>query len=86
MALDTNDKTPQKGVWKSGKGKGRRHTKGRQLQDTAWEDVRSLLGDAPRRADLLIEHLHKIQDTHGCLSAAHLRALAEEMRMSMAEV
>jgi formate dehydrogenase len=44
------------------------------------------LRDAPRRADLLIEHLHKIQDTYGHLSAAHLRALAEEMRMSMAEV
>lgn len=86
MALDTADKSPRKGVWKSGKGKGRRHTKGRQLQDDAWAEVRGLLGDAPRRADLLIEHLHKIQDAYGHLSAAHLRALAEEMRMSMAEV
>ncbi|MEM9639490.1 MAG: NAD(P)H-dependent oxidoreductase subunit E, partial [Pseudomonadota bacterium] len=86
MALDTTDKASQKGVWKSGKGKGRRHTKGRQLQDQAWDEVRELLGDAPRRADLLIEHLHKIQDSFGHLSAAHLRALAEEMRMSMAEI
>ena len=86
MALDTTDKASQKGVWKSGKGKGRRHTKGRQLQDQAWDEVRGLLGDAPRRADLLIEHLHKIQDSFGHLSAAHLRALAEEMRMSMAEI
>ncbi|WP_300013357.1 NAD(P)H-dependent oxidoreductase subunit E [uncultured Roseobacter sp.] len=86
MALDTADKSPKKGVWKSGKGKGRRHTKGRQLQDQAWDEVKALLGDAPRRADLLIEHLHKIQDHYGHLSAAHLRALAEEMRMSMAEV
>ncbi|WP_298973493.1 NAD(P)H-dependent oxidoreductase subunit E [uncultured Roseobacter sp.] len=86
MALDTADKSPRKGVWKSGKGKGRRHTKGRQLQDDAWEAVKTLLGDAPRRADLLIEHLHKIQDHFGHLSADHLRALAEEMRMSMAEV
>ncbi|WP_187430218.1 hypothetical protein ROLI_008420 [Roseobacter fucihabitans] len=86
MALDTADKTPRKGVWKSGKGKGRRHTKGRQLHDEAWDEVRTLLGNAPRRADLLIEHLHKIQDRFGHLSAAHLRALAEEMRMSMAEV
>ncbi|MGZ2257006.1 NAD(P)H-dependent oxidoreductase subunit E [Roseobacter sp. A03A-229] len=86
MALDTADKSPRKGVWKSGKGKGRRHTKGRQLQDDAWAEVRGLLGDAPRRADLLIEHLHKIQDAYGHLSAAHLRALAEEMRISMAEV
>lgn len=86
MALDKADTSPRKGVWKSGKGKGRRHTKGRQLRDDAWDEVRALLGDAPRRADLLIEHLHKIQDAHGHLSAAHLRALAEEMRMSMAEV
>jgi len=81
MALDD-----RKGVWKSGKGKGRHHTKGRQLDDAALVDVQSLLGDQPRRADLLIEFLHLIQDAHGCLSAAHLRALAEDMRMSQAEV
>ncbi|MGC1506593.1 MAG: NAD(P)H-dependent oxidoreductase subunit E [Sulfitobacter sp.] len=90
MALDQHDKAagkgPEKGVWKSGKGKGRHHTKGRQLVDGPWEEVRALLGDMPRRADLLIEFLHLIQDAYGCLSAAHLRALAEEMRMSMAEV
>jgi formate dehydrogenase len=86
MALDTQDKTPPKGVWKSGAGKGRRHTKGRQLDDDALAEVRDLLGDAPRRRDLLIEHLHRIQDAKGHLSAAHLRALAEEMRLSMAEV
>jgi formate dehydrogenase len=86
MALDQGGKTPQKGVWKSGAGKGRHYTKGRQLDDRALEDVRNLLADAPRRRDLLIEHLHKIQDRFGHLSAAHLRALAEEMRLSMAEV
>ena len=90
MALGNQKKTagdgPQKGVWKSGKGKGRTHTKGRQLDDTALDEVRALLGDKPRRADLLIEHLHLIQDEYGHLSAAHLRALAEEMRLSMAEV
>ncbi|MDF1735743.1 MAG: NAD(P)H-dependent oxidoreductase subunit E [Minwuia sp.] len=76
----------RKGVWKSGKGKGRRTPKGRQLDDSALQDVRTLLGDRPRRRDLLIEHLHLIQDRLGHLSAAHLRALAEEMRLSMAEV
>ncbi len=90
MALDNqnkaNGKSPEKGVWKSGKGKGRTHTKGRQLHDQAWDEVRALLGDKPRRADLLIEHLHLIQDEYGHLSAAHLRALAEELRLSMAEV
>ena len=80
------DKKNGKGVWKSGKGKGRVRPKGRALEDQAWDEVRALLGNCPRRADLLIEFLHLIQDAHGHLSAAHLRALAEEMRMSMAEV
>ncbi|WP_299967451.1 NAD(P)H-dependent oxidoreductase subunit E [uncultured Roseobacter sp.] len=86
MALDRTGQAPQKGVWKSGKGKGRRHTKGRQLNDAAWEEVRALLGETPRDRDLLIEFLHLIQDRFGHLSAAHLRALAEEMRLSMAEI
>ncbi|HKL65370.1 MAG TPA: NAD(P)H-dependent oxidoreductase subunit E, partial [Roseovarius sp.] len=60
--------------------------KGRQLDDRPWEEVRALLGDAPRRRDLLIEYLHLIQDEYGHLSAAHLRALAEEMRIAQAEV
>jgi NADH:ubiquinone oxidoreductase subunit F (NADH-binding)/NADH:ubiquinone oxidoreductase subunit E len=81
MALDDG-----KGVWKSGRGKGRKTPKGRQLDDAAWAEVRALLGDRPRSRDLLIEHLHLIQDAHGHLSAPHLRALAEEMRLSMAEV
>ncbi len=75
-----------KGIWKSARGKGRRTPKGRQLDDGALADVRALLGDAPRRRDLLIEFLHKVQDAYGHLSAAHLRALAEEMRISQAEV
>ena len=60
--------------------------KGRSVDPSAREDVRTLLGDAPRRRDLLIEHLHKIQDRYGHLSAAHLVALAAEMKMAMAEV
>jgi len=81
MALDN-----RKGVWKSGKGKGRHRPKGRQLDDAAWAEVRALLGDQPRRRDMLIEFLHLIQDAYGCLSAAHLRALAEELRLGQAEV
>ena len=81
MALDQ-----RKGVWKSGQGKGRRTPKGRQLDDAALAEVQALLGDRPRRRDLLIEFLHLIQDAHGHLSAAHLRALAEEMRLAQAEV
>jgi len=81
MALDERI-----GVWKSGKGRGRKTPKGRQLDDAALARVRDLLGQTPRRRDLLIEFLHLIQDAEGCLSAANLRALAEEMRLSMAEV
>jgi NADH:ubiquinone oxidoreductase subunit F (NADH-binding)/NADH:ubiquinone oxidoreductase subunit E len=81
MALDE-----RKGVWKSGKGKGRHTPKGRQLEDQPWQEVQDLLGAAPRRRDLLIEYLHLIQDRFGHLSAAHLRALAEELRIAQAEV
>ena len=75
-----------KGVWKSGKGRGRKTPKGRQLEDQAWDEVRALLGVGPHRRDLLIEYLHLIQDRYGCLSAPHLRALAEELRIGMAEI
>ncbi len=74
------------GVWKSGRGKGRTTPKGRQVSGAASADIRGLLGSRPRRRDLLIEHLHLIQDEYGSLSAAHLRALAEEMRLAQAEV
>ncbi|MEP1963414.1 NAD(P)H-dependent oxidoreductase subunit E [Tateyamaria sp.] len=84
MALDESQKG--KGVWKSGKGKGRVRPKGRALEDQPWDEIRHLLAGLPRRRDLLIEFLHLIQDAYGHLSAAHLRALAEEMRLSMAEV
>lgn len=68
---------------------GRRNNarpKGRQLDDTALADIRALLRDRPRRRDLLIEFLHLVQDRYGCLSAAHLRALAEDMKLSQAEI
>jgi formate dehydrogenase len=68
------------------KRKARSTPKGRQVNPQALEEVRALLGDAPRRRDLLIEHLHKINDRYGHLSAAHLAALAQEMRLAMAEV
>ena len=64
----------------------RRTPKGRQLDTAALDEVRALLIDKPRRRDLLIEHLHLIQDKYGHLSAAHLAALAAEMKMAQAEV
>jgi len=54
--------------------------------EAALDEVRRVLGDAPRRRDLLIEHLHRIQDAFGHLSARHLAALAHEMRLAPAEV
>src|SRR6202162_5122923 len=71
---------------RGGKGGVRSKPKGRGVDPKAREDVLAVLGDAPRRRDLLIEHLHKIQDCYGCLSASHLVALAAEMKMAMAEV
>jgi formate dehydrogenase beta subunit len=68
------------------KQRARTTPKGRAVDPRAREEVRALLGDAPRRRDLLIEHLHRIQDRFGCLAAAHLVALAAEMKMAMAEV
>ena len=60
--------------------------KGRQVDLRALEDVRALLGDRPRRRDLLIEHLHLLQDCVGHLYAPHLVALASEMGLALAEV
>jgi formate dehydrogenase beta subunit len=71
------------------KGKGPRVRpipKGRAVDAEARQQVASLIGDSPRRRDLLIEYLHLIQDHFGCLSAPHLVALAAEMKMAMAEV
>jgi formate dehydrogenase beta subunit len=71
-------------------GEGRKRAKstpkGRQIDPTAAHEIEQLLGDRPRRRDLLIEYLHLIQDTYRQISAAHLAALADEMKLSFAEV
>src|SRR5437667_7316100 len=71
-------------------GEGRKRAKatpkGRQVDPQATEEIALLLGDRPRRRDLLIEHLHLIQDTYKQISAGHLAALADEMKLSFAEV
>jgi formate dehydrogenase len=64
----------------------RRTPKGRQVDPQALAEVRALLGESPRRRDLLIEHLHLIQDEYGHLSATHLAALAAEMKLALTEV
>src|SRR5262245_33578419 len=78
--------SPKSGNGAGGKRRARKTPKGRQIDPTALDEVRALLGDAPRRRDLLIEHLHLIQDRYGHLSAAHLAALATEMQLAQTEV
>jgi NADH:ubiquinone oxidoreductase subunit F (NADH-binding)/NADH:ubiquinone oxidoreductase subunit E len=70
----------------SGRRRGADHPKGRQVEPTALADVQALLGERERRRDLLIEHLHLLQDHFGCLHARHLAALAEQMRLALVEV
>jgi formate dehydrogenase beta subunit len=70
----------------SGRRRGPDHPKGRQVEPAALAEVQALLGDRERRRDLLIEHLHLLQDHFGCLHARHLAALAEEMRLALVEV
>jgi formate dehydrogenase beta subunit len=64
----------------------RQTPKGRQVDPRALDAVRALLGGRPRRRDLLIEFLHLIQDRYGHISAPHLAALADEMKLAQAEV
>ncbi len=87
-----NDRTAQSGK-AARQGRARRSLKGRQVDPKALGEVQALLeeerrqtGVAPCRRDLLIEHLHRIQDRYGHLCAAHLAALAGEMRLSLTEV
>jgi NADH:ubiquinone oxidoreductase subunit F (NADH-binding)/NADH:ubiquinone oxidoreductase subunit E len=70
----------------SGRRRGPDHPKGRQVDPAALAEVAALLGERERRRDLLIEHLHLLQDHFGCLHARHLVALAEEMHLALTEV
>jgi NADH:ubiquinone oxidoreductase subunit F (NADH-binding)/NADH:ubiquinone oxidoreductase subunit E len=70
----------------TGRRKPKRTPKGRQVDQEALTQVLELLGDRPRRRDLLIEHLHLLQDRYGHLKAAHLAALAFEMKLALTEV
>src|SRR3978361_355832 len=71
-------------------GEGRRRAKstpkGRQVDPQALPEIEQLLGDRSRQRDMLIEHLHLIQDKYHQISAAHLAALADEMKLAFAEV
>ena len=71
---------------KSSRGKGRYKPKGRLVDPSARAEIEALLGSEPPRRDLLIESLHLIQDHYRHLSARHLAALADWMRLPMAEI
>src|SRR6202007_527911 len=70
----------------AGRKRAKATPKGRQVDPTAAHEIEFLLGDRPRSRDLLIEYLHLIQDKYNQISAAHLAALADEMKLSFAEV
>ncbi len=75
MALKSDDKSRR--AWQA---------KGRPLDDEAVLELRETLAGMPARRDLLVEMLHRLQDRFGCLTARHLKALAEETRLSEAEI
>src|SRR5580658_802260 len=79
--MDTIAEKPQ-----TSRRRPRQTPKGRQIDPRAADEVRALLGNRARRRDLLIEFLHLIQDRYGYISAPHLAALADEMKLAQAEV
>ena len=86
MTAHSTDGTGRKIHPGSGRRSAPHFPKGRLLDLDALTTVQNILGDRPRQRDLLIEYLHLIQDDQGHLSAPMLQALAEEMKLSMAEV
>jgi formate dehydrogenase len=90
--MPPSDKKAERDAGKSfhhpgaGRRKAKLHPKGRQTDPDRLAEIGQLLGDRPRRRDLLIEFLHLVQDRYGCLGPGHLSALADEMSLSMAEV
>jgi NADH:ubiquinone oxidoreductase subunit F (NADH-binding) len=84
--MNTTTLTDRRSNGANGSRRPRRTPKGRQVDPRALEELRALLGERSRQRDLLIEHLHLIQDQYGHLSAAHLAALAQEMRLALTEV
>jgi formate dehydrogenase len=85
--MDGNAADPHRSIHPgAGRRKGRSFPKGRQVEPEALAEVQALLGTRSRQRDLLIEHLHLLQDAHGCLHARHLAALAAEMKLALVEV
>src|SRR5688500_463975 len=74
------------GSVRRGQGRGPGKPKGRTVDPQALAEVQALLGDAPRDREFMIEHLHRIQDRYGFISAPHAVALAREMRLAPTEI
>ncbi|MCB4362184.1 NAD(P)H-dependent oxidoreductase subunit E [Hydrogenophaga taeniospiralis] len=77
---------PIRPVGAPGRARPRFTPKGRQVQSAASARVAALCEGLAPRADLLIEHLHRLQDAEGALRHGHLAALAERLRLSQVEV
>jgi formate dehydrogenase len=77
---------PKRSIHPGSGRRGRDMPKGRQVDPDALAEVQALLGGRPRQRDLLIEHLHLLQDNYHCLHARHLAALAQEMKLALVEV
>src|SRR6478752_9193235 len=69
-----------------GRIRGKSKLKGRQADHASREEVQALIGPGSHRRDLLIEHLHRLNDAWHGLRDRHLVALATEMNLPMAEV
>jgi formate dehydrogenase beta subunit len=83
---DTPRVIPIRPLERQARGAARRTPKGRQVAPAARERVAALCADLAPRADLLIEHLHRLNDAEGALRRGHLAALAERLRLSQVEV
>jgi NADH:ubiquinone oxidoreductase subunit F (NADH-binding)/NADH:ubiquinone oxidoreductase subunit E len=83
---DVNERVIPIDVEGASRQRKRQAPKGRRVDAAALADVNSLLGEGPRRRDLLIEYLHRINDRYGQLSVQHLAALAQELKLSQTEV
>src|SRR6185437_1254284 len=87
QVMSTATSEPQRAIHPgAGRRKGRNFPKGRQVDPSALAEIEELLGTRSRQPDLLIEHLHLVQDKYGCLHARHLAALAHAMRLALVEV
>lgn len=62
------------------------HNKGRRVKPAVLAEIRELLGETPRRPELLIELLHRLQDAHGYITIDQVMALAQELNISSAHV